>query len=200
VSGRAASADRSRTPRSARDRELGSEAGDTFPEGDHQARRAARRSALLRLARRDQSSSELRRALERQGHAPDAVEHTLARLAQAHLLDDQAFAERFARRALERGLGSKRIGLALGVRGLPRDLVRIGLERAQNDTPEAAVLDRLAQSYWRRHARLERQRRLRRLWGFLLRRGFASALVADRLRDLFPGLDDTLDSLSSGSS
>jgi len=200
VSGRPASADRNKTPRSARDRELGAEAGDTFPEGDHQAQRAARRSALLRLARRDQSTSELRRALERQGHAPDVIEHTLARLAQAHLLDDQAFAERFARRALERGLGSKRIGLALGVRGIPRDLVRVGLERAQADAPEETTVDRLAQAYWRRHARVDRQRRFRRLCAYLLRRGFPAALVAARLKALAPDLDEMLDSLASGPS
>jgi len=199
VSGRPASADHKKTPRSARDRVQGAETGDTVPETEQQAR-AARRSALLRLARRDQSTSELRRALDRQGHAPEVVEDTLARLAQARLLDDQAFAERFARRALDRGLGGKRIAVALGVRGVPRDLVHVGLERARGDVPESAVLDRLAQRYWQRHARVESQKRLRRLWAYLLRRGFPAALVATRLRALAPDLDETVDAIESSTS
>jgi regulatory protein len=200
VPGRPASADRKKTPRSARDLAQGATPGDTAPSAEQQARRAARRSALLRLARRDQSTDELRRALARQGHAPDAVEDTLARLAQSRLLDDQAFAERFARRALDRGLGGKRIAVALGTRGVSRDLVRVGLERARGDVPEAAVLDRVAQRYWQRHGRVDSQRRLRRLWAYLLRRGFPAALVAARLRALAPDLDEDLDALASSSS
>jgi regulatory protein len=199
VPGRPASADHRTTPRSARDRGLGAKIGDTAPEAEQQAR-AARRSALLRLARRDQSTDELRRALARQGHAPDVIEETLTRLAQARLLDDQAFAERYARRALERGLGGKRIAVGLGTRGVSRDLVRVGIERARGDVPETALLDRVAQRYWQRHARIESQRRLRRLWAYLLRRGFPAALVAARLRALAPDLDEDLDALASSSS
>jgi regulatory protein len=201
VSRRAAGAGRKTTSRTARGTELGAATSDTRPEDPcSRSERAAFRGALRRLARRDQSTEELRRALDRQGHTPAAVAQALARLAHARLLDDQAFAERFARRALARGLAGKRIGLALGTRGVPRDLVRLGIERAQQDTPEEAVLDRLAQRYWQRHARIERQRRLRRLWAYLLRRGFSAALVAARLRALAPDLDDALDSLADGSS
>jgi len=199
VSGRPARADHRNTPRSARDRGLGAKTGDTAPEAEQQAR-AARRSALLRLARRDQSTDELRRALARQGHAPDVIEETLTRLARVRLLDDQAFAERYARRALDRGLGGKRIAVALGTRGVSRDLVRVGIERARGDVPETALLDRVAQRYWQRHARIESPRRLRRLWAYLLRRGFPAALVAARLRALAPDLDEALDGLASISS
>jgi regulatory protein len=198
VSGRASSPGRRNAARPARGRTLGAE-GDSGSDDTQQARRAARHSALLRLARRDQSASELRRALELKGHSADAIEHTLARLAQERLLDDQAFAERFARRALGRGLGSRRIAAALGTRGVARELVRAGVERARSDTPEELVVDRLAQRYWQCHARIEPERRLRRLWAYLLRRGFAAALVSARLRALAPELDQAVDSLSAES-
>jgi SOS response regulatory protein OraA/RecX len=58
----------------------------------------------------------------------------------------------------------------------------------------------LAQRYWQRHARIDGQRRLRRLWAYLLRRGFSAALVAARLRALAPDLDEAVDSLASTSS
>jgi regulatory protein len=162
--------------------------------------RAAYQKALQRLAVRDHSQEELRRALKRHGHAPADIEHALARLEKARLIDDRVFAERFARRALSRGLGGKRIGLALSQRGVPRDLARDGLNHARGETPEATVLDAVARAYWRRNARVDREKRLRRLWAFLLRRGFPTALVARRLRAAFPDLDDALDGLASGSS
>jgi regulatory protein len=154
---------------------------------------------LRRLAIRDHSLEELRRALARQGHAPEDVEDALARLEKARLLDDRAFAERFARRALSRGFGGKRISIALNQRGVPREIARDGLKQARGENPEAAVLDAVARRYWQRHARIEPERRLRRLWAFLLRRGFPTALIARHLHASFPDLDDALDALASGS-
>jgi hypothetical protein len=52
---------------------------------------------------------------------------------------------------------------------------------------ERGVLDRVARAYWRSHGRDEPPRRLRKLWVFLLRRGFPPALVRERLGALWPG-------------
>ena len=53
--------------------------------------------ALRRLARRDHSVAELRRALLERGHEPAEVEAALERLRRERYLDDAGFAERFAR-------------------------------------------------------------------------------------------------------
>ena len=198
--GRAVSASRQATSRPGRSRatDCATESNASFDP--QRTERAAYQKALQRLAVRDHSAEELRRALMRQGHAPADIESALARLERARLIDDRVFAERFARRALARGLGGKRIGLALSQRGIARDLARDGINHARDETPEAAVLDAVARAYWRRNARVEREKRLRRLWAFLLRRGFPTALVARRLRAAFPDLDDALDGLASGSS
>jgi hypothetical protein len=60
---------------------------------------------------------------------------------------------------------------------------------------EREVLDGLARRYWRQHARVEPVRRLPRLWAFLLRRGFAPALVHERLGTLWPRWKDALEGL-----
>jgi hypothetical protein len=60
---------------------------------------------------------------------------------------------------------------------------------------EREVLDGLARRYWRQHARVEPARRLPRLWAFLLRRGFAPALVNERLSALWPRWKDALEGL-----
>ena len=135
---------------------------------------SAYQRALRRLAQRDQSEVELRRALGERGHSEEEIEEALARLRAQRYVDDDAYAERFARsRLTNHGLGRRRIRQGLRQRGLPPEKVEAGLRAALKDVSEDEVLDDLARRYWAQHTRVEPPRRLPRLWAFLLRRGFA---------------------------
>ena len=152
--------------------------------------------ALRRLARRDHSVAELRRALLDRGHEPEEIEAAIERLRAERYLDDRGFAERFARsRMAHQGLGRARVRQGLHQRGVARAETEAGLAGALREVDERAVLDGLARRYWRQHARVEPARRLPRLWAFLLRRGFAAGLVHERLSALWPRWTDALDGL-----
>jgi len=152
--------------------------------------------ALARLARRDHSVAELRRALLERGHEGDEVEAAIARLRGERYLDDRGFAERFARsRMSHQGLGRARVRQGLRRRGVARTETEAGLAGALLEVDERAVLERLARRYWRQHARVEPERRLPRLWAFLLRRGFSASLVHERLKALWPRWSDALEGL-----
>jgi regulatory protein len=152
--------------------------------------------ALRRLARRDQSAAELRRALLERGHGAEEVDAALERLGQERYVDDAGFAERFARsRMAHQGLGRLRIRQGLRQRGVDRAAMEAGLAGALREVDEREVLDGLARRYWRGHAGVEPPRRLHRLWAFLLRRGFAPALVHERLGALWPRWRDALEGL-----
>jgi regulatory protein len=156
----------------------------------------AYRRALLRLARRDHSVAELRRALLDRGHDPDEVEAALQRLRRERYVDDAGFAERFARaRMAHPGHGRLRIRQDLRQRGVDRSIVEAGIAGALREVDETAVLDALARRYWRQHAGVEPSRRLPRLWAFLVRRGFAHGLVHARLSALWPRWRDALEGL-----
>ncbi len=143
--------------------------------------------ALARLARRDHSEAELQRALHRAGHAQAEIHETLERLRGRRFLDDAAYAERFARSRLEHArLGSRRVSQALRQRGVARPLVERGVRAAAAQVGEGEVLERLARAWWRAHTRDEPRQRLRKLWAFLLRRGFPPGLVRERLAALWP--------------
>jgi regulatory protein len=155
----------------------------------------ARQRALRRLARRDHSEAELRRALLRTGFPDSVVDETLARLRAEKYLDDQGFAARFARSRVEHhGLGRNRVRQALRARGVSRAIIEKGVAEALRDVSETEVLEDLARRYWRQHERDEPLQRIRKLWAFLLRRGFPPGLVRDRLAALWPrwreGLED----------
>jgi regulatory protein len=157
---------------------------------------SAYQRALGRLARRDHSVAELRRALAARGHDPGEIDAALERLRRERYLDDAAFAERFARsRLAHHGHGRGLIRQGLRQRGVARAVSEAGLQSALGEVDEGALLEALARRYWRQHARVEPVKRLPRLWAFLVRRGFAPGLVHERLRALWPRWADALEGL-----
>ena len=152
--------------------------------------------ALQRLARRDHSVAELRRALLDRGHEKEEVEAAIDRLRRERYVDDTGFAERFARsRMANQGHGRLRIRQDLRLRGVERRTVEAGIAGALREVDEKGVVDALARQYWRQHAAVEPAKRLPRLWAFLVRRGFAPALVRERHSSLWPKWSDALEGL-----
>jgi regulatory protein len=135
--------------------------------------------------------------LRRRGHSDEAVDRALDRLRRSGYVDDRSYALRFARSRLRhQGLGRARIRAALRARGVERETLEDGLAEALGEVSEDQVLDDLARRYWEGHRRDPPVRRLRKLWAFLLRRGFPGGLVAERLRALFSDRGEELDGLS----
>ena len=157
---------------------------------------SAYQRALRRLARRDHSEAELRRALVTRGHSQAEIDEAVSRLRARRYVDDETFAERFATSRLSHyGQGQARIRQGLRQRGVVREELEAGLNAALRDVSEDEVLDRVARRYWKQHTRVEPARRLPRLWAFLLRRGFAPGHVRRRLLSLWPRWSDALEGL-----
>jgi regulatory protein len=156
----------------------------------------AYRRAVLRLARRDHTAAELRRALAEKGHDGGEIDAAIERLRREKYLDDRGYAERFARsRMAHQGIGRARIRHGLRQRGVGRAEAEEGLRAALAEVDEHTVVDTLARRYWKQHARVAPGRRLPRLWAFLVRRGFAAGLVQQRLAALWPRWSDALEGL-----
>jgi regulatory protein len=152
--------------------------------------------ALARLARRDHSEQEIRRGLRRDGFAEHEIEETVARLRRDRYLDDAGFAARLARsRLAHSGVGRNRVRLELRKKGVRRSVAEAGLQEALAEVPEAETVDHLARRFWKSRERDEPAQRLRKLWAFLVRRGFPADLVQARLRVLWPRWSDALEGL-----
>jgi regulatory protein len=152
--------------------------------------------ALARLARRDHSEAEIQRALLRDGFDDAAIDAALRRLRAERYLDDQGFAARYARSRMRyQGLGRHRVRQELRKKGVSKPVAEVGVKEALAEVPEADTLDALARRYWRSKASDEPTRRLRKLWAFLVRRGFPADLVHTRLRALWPRWKDALEGL-----
>jgi regulatory protein len=140
----------------------------------------------------------MRRALLRAGYEEAAVEAVVIRLTEARYLDDAGYAARLARTKLRHdGVGRHRIRQDLRARGVDGQTVETGIAEAVVEVPEADALDRVAQRYWRTHASDEPRLRLRKLWAFLMRRGFPAGLVHHRLGELWPKWREALEGLEA---
>jgi regulatory protein len=152
--------------------------------------------AVARLARRDHTTNEIRRALSRDGFSEEDIDATVRRLVAERALDDGGFAVRYAKSRLQhQSLGRHRIHRDLRAKGVARAEADAGVAAALRDVSETDALDALARRHWRQHEKDEPRTRVRRLWAFLLRRGYPSGLVRERLRALWPRWQDALDGL-----
>jgi regulatory protein len=119
--------------------------------------------------------------LRRRGLRPDAVTAAVGRLEEAGLLDDAKFAESYARARVERGYGRSRIRSDLAGLGVDRRVAERAVEAVvlEDRGPEIEALARKRAQVLRD---LPEPVRLRRIVGFLARRGFggAAALAAAR--------------------
>jgi regulatory protein len=143
--------------------------------------------ALRMLAFRARASAELKRGLEQKGERGPHVDAAIARLLAAGALDDEAFAQHFARGRLGGGaVGRSRVVRELVVRGVDRSSAEGAVRQAADDTgaSEGEAVERAARKKLRSLEGLAPDVRRRRLYGFLARRGFAHDEISRVLRTL----------------
>jgi SOS response regulatory protein OraA/RecX len=138
---------------------------------DDSALATARQIALRSLAARGRSEAELRQKLADRGVERWAIDEVIAGLKDKRLIDDAQLAEDLAQGLSEsKKMGPVGIKQALVKRRIPRgiiDQVVSGLDDVSDDT-----LEELARSRMRVLRGLDRQVQVRRLVGFLARRGY----------------------------
>ena len=153
--------------------------GRARTSAEERPRRSALGEAAALLARRARTESELRSALDAR-HEPLAVEAAVERLRSLGYLNDEALARHYVEGRRANGRGSMVLRRELAGRGVDAELAEAALDgRDEREAARAAARPRL-----RSLAGLDRERRYRRLAGFLARRGFASDVVASTLHEL----------------
>jgi regulatory protein len=146
---------------------------------------ATYRTALRAVERRSFARADLGRRLRRKGHAPDAIERALGRLAEHGFLDDAAFASSYVETRAARGRGPLRLARDLAAMGVERSVIdrAVAAHAASADTagdvPRALAAKRAAQL-----GDLPRHVRRRRVLAYLARRGFSGREVTEMVGKL----------------
>lgn len=140
------------------------------------ARTRAENIAMHALTRRGQSRRELEAILTARELDPETIEAELERLAGVGLIDDDALAEQIVRTQRERkGLGRAAIVAELKRRRLAPEAIDAALSEIGDDEHERATA--LAEQRAARLHGLDRETAVRRLTGFLQRKGYSGDSV-----------------------
>jgi regulatory protein len=140
--------------------------------------------------------------LERKGVAAEAAAAVLDRFEELGLINDVGYAEAFVEsRHRVRGQGRRALSAELRHRGVADEVVAEAVGALDPDL-EFETACRLARSRYDRMSRLAPEVKVRRLAGFLARKGYSGAIVARVVRqtvdDAAAGAAEVLDEVEAG--
>lgn len=138
-------------------------------------RKRARRRALHLLTARDMTEKQLLEKLRRDGHPEEVVQDALEYVKGYHYVDDGRYAEAYVR-SMQGKKSRKSIGLELERRGVSKEIAARALEEAEQESEEEMIGELLRKRAGAPH-RMEAGE-LRRVYAYLMRRGFESGEVA----------------------
>lgn len=142
-------------------------------------------AALAMLARRSQPAAGLREKLLRKfpEDAEGEIEDVIARFSDLGLLNDEAYAESFARdKFLRAGYGRRRIERDLERKGVSSSEIRSVLDKVVDETTERQQAARALERFRARRAHVGDPQKLREAsFRHLIGRGFSVDLVRDLL-------------------
>ena len=144
--------------------------------------KAAYESALKLLTVRERGRRELARSLEERGFTAAAAGDAIEVLEREGWLNDLA-AARAAVRARAGRYGKARLERELAARGFPAETIGTALAELDPEAEEKA-LSRLFARLWRASAGSPADKRRRRVWSALSRRGFSAAAISAKMNVL----------------
>lgn len=144
----------------------------------------ARDYAFLLLKFRQRSSQELIRRLRDRHFEDSVIRETVAFLKERSFIDDTAFARAWIDSRLKRPFGLRRIKEELRAKGIDKSIIEANLNRIRQDYSEEKVVTEIAAGRLSRLKGLEPQKAKRRVFSYLLRRGFSPEVISDTLAGL----------------
>lgn len=165
---------------------------------------AARRIALDALSRAARTRGQLEALLQRKEVAPEAAAAVLDRFEEVGLVDDRGYAKAFVEsRHRVRGQGSRVLSMELRRRGVADDVVADAIGGLDPDR-EFETACRIARSRYERMPAVAPEVKVRRLAGFLARKGYSGLVVARVVRQVVESVDslavaaEALDGMGDG--
>jgi regulatory protein len=142
-------------------------------------RALAMNRALHFLGYRARSRMEVRDRLRRYGYGEETVRVVIGRLAELGYLDDEEFA-RTAAREKARRYGPRRVSAELRRSGVDAELAQ---DVVEEEFAERGEVDAARSAAARRYNRGGSDAEARRVYGFLMRRGYSADVCAEVARE-----------------
>lgn len=146
--------------------------------------RKARDYAFLLLKFRLRSEKEIYQRLKRKKFREEVINQTLVFLKDKGFLDDQVFTKAWIQSRIKKPLGLRRIRQELKIKGVSSEIIDSQVEETKKNYREEDIVREVAQQRMGQLKGVEPESARRRLYAYLLRRGFSPETVMDTLRQL----------------
>jgi regulatory protein len=141
-------------------------------------------TCLRLLAASPKSGQELRKKLASKGYASEAIDQALKNLMDQGILDDTKYAQDLmARLTLGKCVGRHKIAFELKRHGISKKISEKLLEMLSNEEEAERALEQ-ARMKWAGWSSLDPQKRKKRLYDFLIRKGYDFQIAQDILQKL----------------
>jgi len=144
----------------------------------------AKNYAFLLLKYRLRSCKEIRDRLKRKNFSSDIIETVIKDLSENKFLDDQAFARAWSDYRLRNKIGIRRLWLELKAKGIPKELIEKQINQAKNEYNEEETIEEIIKQKVRKLSSPVDLGAKRRIYSFLLRRGFSPERVSEKIKQL----------------
>lgn len=144
----------------------------------------ARDYAFLLLKFRPRSEKELYARLKKKKITEEIIRETLAFLKDKGFIDDQLFAKTWIESRLKRPLGLRRIKEELKLKGIDKEIIESQIHELKKTYTEPDIVIKIAKARLSKLKGIEPQKAKRRVYAYLLRRGFSPEIVIDAINQL----------------
>ncbi|MFH0992573.1 MAG: RecX family transcriptional regulator [bacterium] len=156
-----------------------------------EAQYRARGIALNFISYRPRSSREVIHKLLSKGFSSNLAKQIVQKLQMINLIDDREFARMYLRdKMLLRPMGRALVRHRLLEKGVPPNIVERVLREQFSDKDEydaaLALAAKKIKVSGERFSKLETERRRKKIFDYLMNRGFSSEIASKTLRSLFP--------------
>jgi len=141
----------------------------------------ARDYAFLLLKFRLRSEKELCERLKKKGFESGTIREVAGSLKSKGFIDDRLFAKAWIKSRLGRSLGLRRIRQELNLKGIDKEITDTYLNEVKKVYSEQDVVKNIAQERLEKLKGVEPRCARRRVYAYLLRRGFSPEIVIDAL-------------------
>ena len=148
------------------------------------AQEKAKHYAFLLLKFRLRSEYELYQRLKKKKFADSVIKQVLLFLKQRGFIDDSAFASAWIRGRISRPLGLRRLKQELRAKGIDKEIIEDQFEQLKNSYSEKTVVNELAAKKMEKLKEVDSLKAKRRIYAFLLRRGFSPDLAMEAVNRL----------------
>ena len=140
-------------------------------------------TSLRLLTATSKSRADLASRLRDKGYADEVIQETLGELERQGLLNDRGFAENLKSRfTLSKPSGSRKIDFELKRRGISAKIRREVLDEIAPEE-EFARAREIGLVRWEKFTSLPEEKRKKRVYDFLIRRGFGFQIVRDLIEE-----------------